>query len=180
MKKLFIIVLCAVLLCGAAFAEAVGMPNPIVEIRDDDAFEDRLHIEFDADDMYTRNIAMSIISDKVGQAVFTLDNVNGEPVEWALRFTRDAEFAKNAEQFSGIYDLDMSEPTVTSIKYTSIDPDDPDITLEITKIRANTEKYDIITWNYRGVYYCLTINGEYSQMQFAEVMDSIVRATIDD
>ena len=180
MKKLFTMILCAVLLCGAAFAENIEIPNPIVEIQDDDVFEDRLHIEFDADDLNARDIAMSIIADQVGQAAFTLQNADGDPVEWTLRFTRDAETGKDTQTFSGICDTDMTDPETHPYEFAGDDADDPVIPLEITKTRANTEGYDILTWNYGGVYYCLTIHGTYSQMQFAEVFDSVPEATIDD
>lgn len=180
MKKLFSLILCAVLLCGAAFAENVGIPNPIVEVQDDDVFEDKLHIEFDADDLHARDIAMSIIADQIGQAKFTLQNADGDPVEWTLRFTRDAETGEDTQTFSGIYDADMTDPETQTYEFTGDDADDPVIPLEITKTRANTEGYDILTWNYVGVYYCLTIHGTYSQMQFAEVFDSVLEATIDD
>ena len=180
MKKLFTMILCAVLLCGAAFAENIEIPNPIVEIQDDDAFEDRLNIEFDADDLHAQNIVMSIIADQVGQAAFTLQNADGDPVEWTLRFTRDAETGEDTQTFSGIYDADMNDPETQPYEFAVGDADDPVIPLEITKTRANTEGYDILTWNYGGVYYCLTIHGTYSQMQFAEVFDSVLEATIDD
>ena len=172
MKKLFALILCAFLLCGAAFAESTEIPNPIVEVYDDDTFEDRLNIEFDADDLYVQNVSMSIIADQVGQAAFTLQNADGDPVEWTLRFTRDAETGKDTQTFSGV----ETQPHT----FAGDDADDPVIQLEITKTRANTEGYDILTWNYGGVYYCLTIHGTYSQMQFAEVLDSVLEATIDD
>lgn len=180
MKKLFSMILCAVLLCGAAFAENTEIPNPIVEIQDDDVFEDRLHIEFDADDLRVQNAAMSIIADQVGQAAFTLQNADGDPVEWTLRFTRDAEIGEDTQTFSGIYDADMTDLETQPYEFAGDDADDPVIPLEITKTRAKTEGYDILTWNYGGVYYCLTIHGTYSQMQFAEVFDSVLEATIDD
>ena len=74
----------------------------------------------------------------------------------------------------------MTDPETQPYEFAGDDADDPVIPLEITKTRANTEGYDILTWNYGGVYYCLTIHGTYSQMQFAEVFDSVLEATIDD
>lgn len=180
MKKLLALILCAFLMCSAAFAENVAIPNPIVEIQDDDAFEDRLNIEFDADDLKVQGISMSIIADKTGQAAFTLQNADGDPVEWTLRFTRDAETGADTETFSGIYDADMSDPEAQTYEFSGDDADDPAIHLELTKTRANTEGYDILTWNHSGVYYCLTIRGNYSQTQFAEVFNNILEATIDD
>lgn len=186
MKKLLVLLLWAALLCGAAFAENsenienVEIPNPIVEIQDDDQFEDRLHIEFDADDLNARDISMSIIAGQTGQASFTLQNVDGDAVEWTLRFTRDAYIAQDTQAFSGIYDADMRTPTQRQIEFSGDDADDPSIQLEITQTRANTEGYDILTWNYGGVYYCLSIHGVYSQMQFAEIFDQLLEATIDD
>lgn len=181
MKKILALVLLAALLCGAAVAEMAGMPNPIVEIYDDDAFEDRLNIEFDADEMYTRDLRMSIIADSIGQVDFSFENVNGDPVECTLRFTRDKEIGESVVAFSGIHDSNMSEPVVKKdMEFAGDDADDPVIRIDVTEVHANTENCDIITWKYRDVYYCLTVKGEYSQMQMAEVFDGIIAATIDD
>ena len=67
MKKIFALVLCAALLTVLALAEsAVGMPNPIVEVADDDEFERVLGIDVDADDMPTKKVRMSIIGGTIG------------------------------------------------------------------------------------------------------------------
>lgn len=175
MKKLLSCILAMILLASCALAVA----NPVVEVYDDDRFEDVLRIDIDADDLPSRDLEMSIIDGKLGQIVFRLENVNGETVNWTLRFTRDKGIAATVESFSGLYDTDMTEPETRSVDY-SEDYDDPVIHIDLTSLRANTLGYDIYLWNHRGVSYCLTIDGDYSQMQFAEAMDRIFEACLDD
>ena len=180
MKKIAVLILCAALLMAAALAEgAVGMPNPIVEVKDDDEFERVLGIDVDADDLPSRDVRMSIIGGKVGQIVFNLENVNGDSVEWVLRFTKDASLDRSVEGFAGIYDASCTAPETRAVPWQD-DPDDPVEEIELTSVVAPTVGCDIYFWSYRGTYYALTINGDYSQMQFAAAMDSIFEACLDD
>lgn len=181
MKKLISVLIAFLLVfSAAAFAQeaAVGMPNPVAEVTDDDAFEYVLGIEFDADDLMFDNLRMSIINNTLGQVTFTQDNVNGEAVEWTIRFTKDASFDSSVELFAGIYDQDISEPETREISFKD-DEDDPEVSIVLTSMTARTEGYDIYFWQIGDVYYALTVNDVYSQMQFAETADRIFEACLD-
>ena len=183
MKKVFSVFLClmmlaSLILAGAEAPAMAGMPNPVVIVTDDDVFEAELHIEVDADDLRFDGYEMSVIGGKVGQIVFVLTNVNGENVEWTLRFTRDAEMGASMEALTGVYDEDLSEPVVKQADVVDDDPEDC-FTLEITEVTANGVGVTIWTWNRAGVFYSLTANGVFSQMQAAEVLDQMMEICFD-
>lgn len=177
MKKCIALILMLALFTTGALA----MANPVVEIDDDDAFEDRLNIEFDSDDFAeaVADARMSIISETVGQVQFTLDNVDGVGVDWTLRFTREDGMAGDPKALLGIHDAKYSEPAVVETEWQE-DADDPVITIALTEIDALTEGVTMYFWDYNGAHYGLSIQGIASQMQIGAVLDAIFEATIDD
>lgn len=176
MKK-FMTLLLMLALALTAVSAAYALPNPVTEITDDDEFEDILGIEFDADDLSPLDVAMSVIDNKIGQVTFAMENVNGESVDWLIRFTKDAETAADLSLFSGIYDEAMSEPIVISQEVTE---DGETYTIEFTCVYAETENATIYTWQAGGVSYCVAALGEVSQMQLAALLDQVAEESIDD
>lgn len=181
MKRIFSLILCAVFFCcAAASAEMAGMPNPMVQVFDDDAFEDQLHIDIDVDDLRVFDPEMYIIGGTMGQIGFQLENVNAEKVNWTLRFTRDETLDCDVEGFAGVYDEDTVQNEDLVDIPVLVDDDEKPVTVTLHSFTANTEGIDIYFWDYRGTYFCLTIDGDYSQMQFAGTCDVIMEACLDD
>lgn len=151
-----------------------GMPNPIKEIKDEDEFEDDLGIEIDIDALKDLKPYMRIIGKDVGEVSFVLENVNAEPINWTFRFTKNGRLGKSPEAFSGVYDADMSKPVVTEV------PLGDGKSVSIKYIMAKREKYHLYFWRIGDVYYSLSVNGDFSQMQFAAVMDRLMEVCKDD
>ena len=149
----------------------VGMPNPVTEVKNDGEFKDRLGIKINLDELKDLEPEKRIIGNNVGEVSFVLENVNAEPVKWTLRFTKNKEFGKSPEAFSGVFDANMSKPTVTEVP---LDGKKQQKTLKIIHYEAKTEKCQLYFWKLGDVYFSLTVNGDFSQMQYAAVMDRLI------
>ncbi|MGI6174037.1 MAG: hypothetical protein ACOYI8_09110 [Christensenellales bacterium] len=181
MKRFLSLFLALTLFACCTFASAAI--NPIVEVHDDDAFEDALDIEVDVDDLFEKAPEMSIISDKIGQIAFATENPDGDAVRWTLRFTRDEAFDGDVELFAGVYADDFVASDPFDYTYTDSDDDDDDdddtITFPVTQMTSEGENTAVYFWNHRGTYYALTVAGNPSNMQFAEVFDSVMDVCFD-
>lgn len=145
-----------------------GMPNPMVKIDDDSEFEKQLGIKIDTSAITTEEKTMFIIAQTTADIRFSKENVEGEPVECTLRATKDEGVKENPVQLlAGMYH-DFDEPV--TIDYTEF---------SVTNYNANSEEsgnIDVYTWDKDGLYCSLSIEGTMSQMQIAEVMDSVMSA----
>ena len=146
----------------------VGMPNPMVKIDDDSEFEKQLGIKIDTSAITTEEKTMFIIAQTTADIRFSKENVEGESVECTLRATKDEGVKENPVQLlAGMYH-DFDEPV--TIDYTEF---------SVTNYNANSEEsgnIDVYTWDKDGLYCSLSIEGTMSQMQIAEIMDSVMSA----
>ena len=180
MKHIFTLVAVISLLLSGLNANAIA--NPIEAVNDDDTFEDVLNIDIDADELFTKTYDMSIISDEIGQITFSTENVDGNAVEWTLRFTRKAELDGDVEMFAGMYADDFTVADPFDYTYTEEeDDDDDDETVTVTVAQSASERLDatVYFWSYQGVCYELTVCGNTSNNQFSEVFDSVMAVCFD-
>lgn len=183
MKRLFPILLAIVMLAFCVSAGAVA--SPIREVYDDDDFEDILKIEVDDEELRVPGREMVIINNEIGQIQFTLENTEGVPVAWTLRFTRKAELNGDLKLFAGVYAEDWVESEPREYTYTEPDDDDGDDTVTVTLRTLTSESANttVYFWDHatrKGmVCYELTVDGTVSQMQFAEVFDNVMAACFD-
>jgi len=190
MKKVFSLILVAVLVLGlaacgkkkevespthptaatqaaaATTAAAADMANPMVEITDAAEFGQGLGIDIEADLLYSE-AKMFITDGRVAECQFSFENIMGETVECTLRATKDEQLAEN---LSGVYDSTVTE--VNRLSYSS-----PDGAFEITVSENAAQDTLIYTWNLGDVWYSVLFKGKPSQMEVAEVMDSVMLAT---
>ena len=143
----------------AVSEEMVGMPNPLVEVENADAFEKELGIVFNKE--YLPDPSESkyvIISKEMAQITYAVENVNGDEAEVTLRATKSAE----PEDISGVYDdnMEVYEMNVYNIDF-------------VHRI-SNANDYDIYEFQKDDVRYCLMIHGELSQMTIGAIMDQTV------
>ena len=148
--------------------KGVTMPNPMVGVEDDEAFEKELGIKLDTDKLPVEPSEMYIIGENLADVRFTLPNVENEDIEYCLRATKEAD---KAETMHGVYDSDMEE--VNTIE-TEVDGE----TTSVKELYANTESTYIYMWQWGEVYFSLTYKGTVSQMQLAEILDSCMAATV--
>lgn len=193
MKKTFSLILAAVLVLGLAAcgkkkeaettvpavpvptmtqaaaettAAAAGLANPMVEITDSAEFGQGLGIDIEADLLYSE-AKMFITDGRVAECQFSFENVMGENVECTLRATKDEAVAEN---LSGVYDNTLTE--VNRLSYSS-----PEGTFEITVSENAAQDTLIYTWNLGDIWYSVLFRGRPSQVEVAEVMDSVMLAT---
>jgi len=147
-----------------------GLANPMVEITDSAEFEKQLGIRIDTS-MLSDVTGMFIISGDLADVRMEKLNVNAEPVLYTLRATKDADQKDGFQGIQGelkeIAAIDRelgSGKTITILEREAAD-------------NADGQPVTVCTWDLDGTYYSLVIEGMYSQMQFAEVMDSILFAT---
>lgn len=147
--------------------EIATIANPVVSIEDDAEYEKQLGIKWDTS-YIPAEVSRSIIGGKVAQAVFAVENVDGDEVEITLRGTKDEELAANpVELLAGIYSSNLSAPVPVNVAV-----DDGDIVF--TKVSDKENNIDISYWTYDGVNYTVSDDGDLSQMELAEIGDSIM------
>lgn len=134
-----------------------GMPNPMVEVDNANVFKDELGIEIEADKLCLDNPKYFIIANELAEIQDRKEGVGDE-----LRISIRAQ--KTTEDISGIWDDNME---VLDFDYDGIQ-----MTHRISE-SCNAEIYD---W-YRGdVHYCVSVIGQASQMEIAQLMDLAVVA----
>ncbi|GEM_PF-5482977 len=148
----------------AESAAMVGMANPMVEVTGSSEFKDKLGIAIDSSKLHVPP-KMFIIDNKVADIIMNETNVDGEPVEYRLRATKDAGLAPTMH---GIYD-ELTDVGTVDMEFGSTK-------VKIDQKETKDKKTSVHTWQVGDVYYSLTINNSHSQMQYAEVMDSIFAA----
>ena len=146
---------------------SVGMPNPMAQVEADVAFPTELGIYIDAHKLPVYPDAMFIIAGDMADVRFTLENVEGEDVEYCLRATKNAE---NAEMMHGIFDENIEEINTVEAGF---DADK----CNVKEMYSKSADTNICTWEWNDTFFSLTYSGVISQMQFAEVMDSVLMAT---
>jgi len=148
----------------AAEKETTGMANPMVEIKDSSEFEKQLGIKIDASKLHEEP-KMFIIDGKIADLSMQLTNVDAQPVEYRLRATKDAGIAPTMHGIQGeLKDVGKIDQDFNGVKVTIDQKETPD------------GKISVHTWQVGDVYYSLVIDNAHSQMQYAEVMDSIFMA----
>lgn len=144
---------------------AADMANPMVEVTDPSAFGVDLGIGIDTDLLYAE-AKMFIIDGRVAECQMSFENIMGENVDCTLRATKDETLA---ESLPGIYDSTLKE--VNSIDYSSAGD-----TFTV-KVRENdAQDTTVYTWKLDDTWYSVVLKGKPSQMEVAEVMDSVLLA----
>lgn len=148
----------------------VGMANPMVPVDSDEAFSDQLGIKIDSSYFPTDGLDRYIIGGKLAHVAFNLSDPEGKKVECTFRGTKDDEWAENpVEMIAGIYASDFGEAATTTIPATGND-------IEFNTVYSDSEKITVSYFDYEGVHYTLSIDGNVSQMLIAEVNDSVLYA----
>lgn len=137
--------------------ETGGMGNPMVEYDSADAFKEQLGIEIDAEKLYLDEPKYFIIGGELAEIQDTKEGVGDE-----LKIHIRAQ--KTTEDISGIYDDNM--------EVMDFDYDGLQMTHRISE-SGNAEIYD---WYVGDVHYCVSVIGEASQMEMAQIMDLAVVA----
>lgn len=146
--------------CGNNNKKSVGMPNPMVSVSNESEFTDKLGINFYTSNLPKDNFKQFIISDKVGDARFTVNNI-----ECMFRCTKDDEIGK---KLSGIYDSDMTE-VENNLDYDMV---------TIKTYKAPNEGYMIYNFKYFDkIYYELAIKGVLNDADLDNVIKSCIRCT---
>ncbi len=86
--------------------EDIGMPNPMVEIKDDKDFSDKLGIDINVDKLTGTNKLMFIISDEIAEVKWTVTDSDNKTTDITLRATK-ADMT--GIELSGIYDSTMQD-----------------------------------------------------------------------
>lgn len=146
---------------GAADTEAteepIGLPNPMESVKDSSEFKDRLDIYLDTKQL-GGDPELFIYNDEMAEVQYTSPGMGDEDLEIRLRAS------KSSDDISGVYDSKMQD---VEGDYGSID----------IKHRYSPEtSTDIFDFEKDGTHYCITISGEASQMQIAEIMDNALLA----
>ena len=148
----------------------VGMANPMVETFDNNDFEKKLGIPIDTSYLPEEGRQMFVIGGSLADIRFNVTNVNGQTVECMLRGTKDAEAAKNPnELIAGVYATDFTDET--TIDYSA---DNGEITVKTVYYDAG--KASLSSWDYSDAHFTFTVSDTVSQMQMAELYDSIMLA----
>lgn len=138
--------------------EVVGMPNPMVEYENANAFKQILGIEIDVDELYLEDPKFFIIDNKLAEIQDTKQGVADDPLKISIRGQ------KTTEDISGIYDDNMETD--------EFDYDGIMLTHRISDA-CQAEIYD---WYVGDIHYCVSVIGEASQMEVAQIMDLAIVA----
>lgn len=150
--------------------EYVGMPNPMVEVSSDDAFMQELGFAIDTSYFPNNGLEKFIIGGELAHVAFNVSDPEGKDVKCTFRGTKNDEWNKNPlELIAGNYATDFSEPSELTLPAT-----DEDIIFKT--VYSESSKTTISYFDYKGVHYTLTVEGNISQMLMAELNDSSLYA----
>lgn len=150
--------------------EQTKMVNPLVDIDSDAEYENQLGIKWDTSYL-PGEVKRFIINGKIAQAVFEVESVDGDNVEITLRGTKDEELSHDpVTMIAGIYATELEDVN-------SIDISTNDGVIIFNRTRDDADDYDISYFDYEGVHYTITDDGDLSQMELGEIYDSVM-ATI--
>lgn len=151
-------------------AEA-SMANPMVPVASDSEFTEKLGFAIDSSCLNGENIERFIIGDELAHVGFDVNDPEGKSVKCILRGTKNDEFAKNpTELIAGLYATDFSDPNVLNISTENGD-------INFNTVYSSSEHETVSYWDYEGVHYTLSIEGDISQMLISELNDAALRAT---
>ena len=140
-----------------ATEQPIGLANPMEPVDDSSSFKDRLDIYLDAKQL-GGDPELFIYNNEMAEVQYTSPGMGDEDLEIRLRAS------KSSDDISGVYDSNMED---VEGDYGSID----------IKHRYSPEtSTDIFDFEKDGTHYCITISGEASQMQIAEIMDNALLA----
>ena len=140
-----------------ATEQPIGLANPMEPVDDSSAFKDRLDIYLDASQL-GKDTQLFIYNDEMAEVQYTSPGMGDEDLEIRLRAS------KSSDDISGVYDANMED---VEGDYGTVD----------IKHRYSPEtSTDIFDFEKDGTHYCITISGEASQMQIAEIMDNALLA----
>lgn len=149
---------------AAETKEKAELANPMKEIEDSAQFEEQLGIRIDPDMLYSES-RMFITNGEFAEVQFAFNNPMGEEVTVTLRATKDPEVGK---QLSGVYE-ELKE--VNTFDYAGVNR-----YITIRHEMNEAGDLNVYTWENDNTFYSAVIKGNPSQMEVAEVMDSIMAA----
>lgn len=148
----------------------VGMANPMVSVSSDSEFMDKLGIALDTSCINGENIERYIISDEIAHVAFNVSDPEGNSVKCILRGTKNDELAKNpTELIAGVYASDFAEPNEVLVPSEKGD-------ISFNTVYSESENDTVSYWDYDGVHYTFSVDGNISQMLISELNDSALRA----
>jgi len=142
--------------------ETAGRVNPMVAVDSDAAFEENLGIIVDTSEL-SKEPQLFIVADKIAECQYTFKNIMGKEIECVFRATKDEELSENLH---GVYG-ELERTNKIEYKKGTV--------VNINNVKGD-EKATVCTWQCEDTYYSMLIKGEFSQMEFASVMDSAMRA----
>lgn len=149
---------------------SVGMANPMVEIGSDKEYLDQLGFSMDTSCLPQDNLERFIIGGQLAHAAFDVTDTEGNPVKCVLRGTTDVESSQDPiELIAGVYADDFDEVTTVFVPTEKGN-------IEFKSVYSKAEKITVSFWNYEGVNFTFTVNGEISQMQMSALDDSVMCA----
>jgi len=141
------------------------MKNPMVEITDSAQFNEQLGIPIDPGMLFSE-AKMFITFGEFAECQFSFNNIMGDEVKCILRATKNPEVG---EHFSGIYEK------LTKVNDISYDGKNGVLKIQLESNEAGD--ISVYSWQADDTWYSFVIKGKPSQMEVAEVMDSVMAAT---